>query len=232
MDGALVTALIGLLAPAVGAVSGIKFVSEGERGMVLRFDKAVKRRKTTEYKVVGPGLRLLFPGVHKLARVHVRQRILDLPTQTIILSDRTVFKVSAVLVCRVKGTPDDVYSALFETTNLNKALQNVGTRVIRDVLTRKGYADMFGEEQAKIAGELIEAIRPHADQWGVEMLSFQLNDCDPDEGTTRLIQTVAQAEFRLEALTASADKLRGLDISPGLAGVLIGAPLVASGGLE
>ena len=63
------------------------------------------------------------------------------------------------------------------------------------------------------------------------ILSFQLSDCRPTDETARLIQTSAQAAFKLDALTGTARTLGMSNVSEldsGLASVIVGAPLVAA----
>jgi regulator of protease activity HflC (stomatin/prohibitin superfamily) len=226
----MIEILVAALAPLLGAVGSIRFVREGERAIMLRFDKAVKRRNG-EYKVIMPGLRLMIPGMHKLARIHVRQRTINFPGQTIVLADNTVFEVSAVLMCRVKDTALDLYNALFETTGINVALTDFGLMVVREVLGDKEYDDLFGDTREEIAAELMAKLQPQANQWGVNVLVFELSDCRPNAETARLIQVSAQTDFRVKALTEAANELgvpNARDLPPSLAAVLVGAPLVAS----
>lgn len=220
--------LAGAAGAVYGAVKGIQFVREGERAIMLRFDKAIKRGG--QYKVIFPGLRLMIPGIHKLARQHVRQRTINFQSQVIVLSDRTVFEVSAVLLCRVKDTPKDLYNSLFETANLNGALADYGLMVIRKVLADKGYENLFDEGRDEISQQLSELMAPKAAEWGVEVLQFELSDCNPTDETARLIQTSAQAEFKLKALEEAAKQLgcRVADLDPTLAAVMVGMPLVAN----
>ncbi len=225
----MIEAIISVLAALGGVAGSIRFVKEGERGILLRFEKALKRNG--EYRVVMPGLRLMVPGMHKLARIHVRQRTINFPEQAIVLSDSTVFDIGAVLMCRVKDTSVDLYNALFETTGIDEALTDYGLLVVRGVLAGKRYEDLFGEHRDAISGELMRQAQDKAAEWGVEILSFELSDCRPSDETARLIQTSAQASFKLDALTVAAQRLRVADASeldPGLASVLIGAPLVAA----
>ena len=225
----MIEAILSVLAAIGGAAGSVKFVREGERGIMLRFEKAVKRHG--EYRVILPGLRIMVPGVHKLARIHVRQRTINFPEQAIVLSDSTIFAVGAVLMCRVKDTAQDLYNALFETTGIDDALTDYGLLVVREVLAGKRYEDLFGPDRMAISRELRAAALDQAAEWGVDILSFELSDCRPNAETARLIQTAAQATFKLDALTVAAQRLGVADVSlldPGLASVLIGAPLVAS----
>ncbi len=184
-----------------------------------------------EYRVIMPGLRMMIPGVHKLARIHVRQRTINFPEQTIVFSESTVFDIGAVLMCRVKDSPNDLYNALFETTGIDEALTDYGLLVVRGVLAAKQYEDLFGQHREAISAELTSQAQDQAAEWGVEILSFELSDCRPSDETSRLIQTSVQASFKLDALTAAAERLGMADVAelhPGLASVLIGAPLLTA----
>ena len=71
----MIETILSIVAAIGGAAGGIRFVKEGERGILLRFEKAVTRNR--EYRVILPGLRLMVPAMHKLARIHVRQRTIN-----------------------------------------------------------------------------------------------------------------------------------------------------------
>lgn len=225
----MIETILSVLAGIGGLAGGVRFVKEGERGIMLRFEKALKRNG--EYRVILPGLRVMVPGMHKIARIHVRQRTINFPEQTIVLSDRTVFGVGAVLMCRVKDTATDLYNALFETTGIDEALTDYGLLVVREVLAGKNYEDLFGENRGQISEELRQRAQDRAGEWGVALISFELSDCKPTDETARLIQTSAQASFKLDALVAAAETLGIRDLAgldPGLASIIVGAPLVAA----
>jgi|GEM_PF-1632126 len=220
----------GVGAAAFGAFKGISFVREDERALKLRFEKALKNRKG-EYKVVYPGLRLLIPTVHKLARIHVRQRVINLPTQSIMLSDNTLFDVSAVITAQVRDTPQDIYNAVYETTGVDKSLSDFGLTVVRDVLLSRKYSDLHGEEAAKIDAELCELLQKKADEWGIHVLSFRLSDCEPSDETARLIQAKAGMQLKVEGLNEVAKNLGKNDVmalSPSLIAGLLGVQPVTS----
>lgn len=171
----MIETILSVLAGIGGLAGGVRFVKEGERGIMLRFEKALKRNG--EYRVILPGLRVMVPGMHKIARIHVRQRTINFPEQTIVLSDRTVFGVGAVLMCRVKDTATDLYNALFETTGIDEALTDYGLLVVREVLAGKNYEDLFGENRRQISDELRQRAQDRAGEWGVALISFELSDC-------------------------------------------------------
>lgn len=225
--------LLPVLIPAIGGLFGaaqsIKFVSEGERAILLRFDKAV-RDKNGKPKVVHPGLRLIVPVMHKLARIHVRQRTINLPLQRIVLSDNTVFSVAGIVLCRVKDSADDLYRALFETTGINQAINDIGQSVIRDVLHKMTSRMAIEGDRNLMHHELKTAMQAYTDAWGVEIISFQLSDFNPSQGTEAVLLVQAQVVARTEALVGAA-KTIGVSVrtlNGGLGAALVGTPLVTT----
>lgn len=230
----LIGTLLPLLSVVVGAVAGaakgIVFVREGERALLLRFEKA-RKRKNGEYLVVEPGFKVIIPWIERFARMHVRQRVINLAAQTIVLNDSTVFSVSAVITARVKDTSRDVYNALFETTGVNQALSDFGLTVVREELTGKNYSNLFGEGRAIIDQALQQKLQDKVSEWGIQVLSFQLSDCEPSDETARMIQTKAAMRFKYDGLLQLATSL-GLesvrDLQPALVAGMTGVQMVVT----
>ena len=171
----------------------------------MRFGKAVKKRNG-EYRVANPGFRVIIPWVDKFAETHVRQRIINLPSQVLTLPDRSIFDVSAVLRVSVQDTPQDLYSALFATNGLNNALEDAGLAAVRDVLLECQLDNLLGE-RVSLEDKLLAALAPVVAEWGVKVESFKLSDCDPDIETAKLIQLGAAGKAKVAAAQEAATEL-------------------------
>lgn len=225
----IISGALPLLVPLVGAISGIKFVKEGERGIKLRFGKAVTHSygaKRGKVKVYHPGIAVVFPAIHGMQKVHVRQNVINCANQTIMLKDRTVFGVSAVITFRVGEKDEDVYNALFEVTGLTKAVENYCMAILRDVIREQENETLISNAQS-IAESAAEMATERLRTWGVILESIRLSDCFPDAETARAIQTEMQARFRGTALKTAAEQLSVSieDLDPGLGAALIGVPV-------
>src|SRR5438309_3473095 len=73
--------------------SALRILREYERGVVFQLGRF--------WRVKGPGLVLLFPGIQQMVRVDLRVRVIDIPSQDVISRDNVTVKVSAVLYFRV-----------------------------------------------------------------------------------------------------------------------------------
>ena len=73
--------------------SMFKVLREYERGVIFLFGKF--------WKVKGPGIIIVVPGVQKMVKVSLRTVVMDVPPQDIITKDNVTVKVNAVIYFRV-----------------------------------------------------------------------------------------------------------------------------------
>ncbi len=223
-------ALLGPLMQVLLAVGGgiytllksIKFVQEGELGIKLRFGKAVRVNGVP--KVIPPGFVLLIPFVDTLRRQHVRQQTLRLDNQKVMIAQGLIFNVSAVVMFRIR----DIYRALFEINDLNRALVDLSMGLLRDELAHKTHLELTDIEG--ISTGLLGRLKSHADEWGVEFIQFKLTDCAPTVETAPLINAQIGVTMKLNALETASAKLgvKLSDLSPVLAAALVGVPMVTA----
>lgn len=212
----------------LGAAGAVRFVHEGERGVRLRFGKVV--RKNGHAKVIHPGWCWLWPGIEKLARTHVRQRVLNCGNQQITLKDETVFTVDAILVYQVGDTPGDLYSALFEVENLDDAVRMYCIGVLREVVQSLDFRGLIGRDPQEMATELNSKVADQLRSWGLLAISFKLGDMSPYGETLSLIQTQTGVRFKVQSLIEAAKSL-GMEangVPNQLAAALVGVPVAVS----
>ena len=69
--------------------SSLRILREYERGVVFQLGRF--------WKVKGPGLVLLIPGIQQMVRIDLRVVVMDVPSQDVITRDNVSVKVNAVL---------------------------------------------------------------------------------------------------------------------------------------
>lgn len=226
---AIIPAILGMF--GLGAGKGaVRFVQEGDRGVVKRFGKVI-RDSRGNCRILEPGWNWIVPGVHKVAFTHVRQRTMHCGNQQVTLADKTVFTVDAVLIYRVGDTAQKLYQSLFEVTNLDEAVRLYCIGVLREVVQRRSYDNLLGEHVEEISEELKARVQGQLEFWGVEALSFKLADLSPYADTIGVIQSGAAAQFRAGALVEAAELLgygSVQEVPSAVAAALIGVPVVAS----
>lgn len=112
-------ALVLLLAMLVAAM--VRILREYERGVVFQLGRF--------WKVKGPGLVLLIPGIQQMVRVDLRTVTLDVPTQDVISRDNVSVKVNAVIYFRVV----DPARAIIQVENYFEATSQLAQTTLRSV---------------------------------------------------------------------------------------------------
>ncbi|NTV30998.1 hypothetical protein HGA91_03415 [candidate division WWE3 bacterium] len=221
-----------LAASVIGAVvtffKSFRFIQEGELGLKVRFGKVVRDRSGTP-RVIHPGFVFLIPWIDSLPRRHVRQQTLRFEEQRILLPNGLTFIVSATVLFRVV----DIYKALFEIDDLEASLSDFCMAILRDELSSyHDYGQLAQTEQ--VSESLILRIKEQANQWGVEFIAFRLTNCAPASESSVLISTEIGAKLRIQAIAAAAVSLgyQVEQLSPTLASVLVGIPMVTSIGQD
>lgn len=216
-----------LLAGAAGLASGARFVQEGERGLKLRFGRVVRDR-AGHPKIVQPGFCWLWPSVEHLRRTHVRDRTFNFVNQEVMLADKTVFVVSAVVVVRLQDNEESVYRALFEVDDLSGSVSDYTASILREVLSELNHTEV--NDRTRVLSQVHERVTSQLAEWGMDLRRFMLTDCAPTDATARLMLTSAEATFRSAALMDAAKSL-GTSVGamhPSIAAALIGVPVVTA----
>lgn len=228
-----IPALLPALAALGGVIQGSKFIQEGERGVKLRFGRAVRHRfgkRRGQVKIYRPGFAFVIPGIESLHRTHVRVRTVNLPTQEIVLSDGIEFEIGGLVQLSVNDTSRDVYAALFETNGLNNTIKDYVSGQLREVLAPLTYDKVLAREG--IIDETTDRITGQLAGWGVKLIEFTLTDCSPTPTSARAMLIGAEARLRAQALLDVAGKLATSThlaaLPPTVAAALIGTPVAAA----
>src|SRR5574338_951460 len=82
-----------ILLIAILVLASFRILREYERGVVFMLGRF--------WRVKGPGLILIIPGVQQIVRVDLRTIVMDVPSQDVISRDNVSVKVNAVIYFRV-----------------------------------------------------------------------------------------------------------------------------------
>ena len=107
---------------AVLLLSAFRILREYERGVVFQLGRF--------WRVKGPGLVLLIPGIQQMVRVDLRTVVLDVPPQDVITRDNVSVKVNAVLYFRVL----DPQKAIIQVEDFLMATSQLAQTTLRAVL--------------------------------------------------------------------------------------------------
>ena len=119
------------------AVASLRILREYERGVVFQLGRF--------WRVKGPGLVLLIPGVQQMVRVDLRTVVLDVPTQDVISRDNVSVKVNAVVYFRIV----DPQRAIIEVANFLNATSQLAQTTLRSVLGKHELDEMLAERERR-----------------------------------------------------------------------------------
>ncbi|MCC5861722.1 MAG: slipin family protein [Gammaproteobacteria bacterium] len=172
----IIIALIALL-----LFNMFRILKEYERGVIFFLGRF--------YKVKGPGLIILIPGVQKMERVDLRTIVLDVPTQDVISRDNVSVKVSAVIYFRVM----DAQKAVIQVENRVEATSQLAQTTLRSVLGRHELDDMLAERD-KLNADIQEILDKSTEAWGIKVANVEIKHVDLEQSMIRAIAAQAEAE--------------------------------------
>lgn len=162
-------------------MSMIKVFREYERGVVFMLGRF--------WKVKGPGLIVIIPGIQQVVRVDLRTVVMDVPSQDVISKDNVSVRVSAVLYFRVL-VPE---RAIIQVENYLEATSQLAQTTLRSVLGQHELDDMLSERE-KLNSDVQKILDSQTDSWGIKVSNVEIKRVDLDESMVRAIAKQAEAE--------------------------------------
>jgi regulator of protease activity HflC (stomatin/prohibitin superfamily) len=176
----------------IALLSGVKILSEYERGVVFRLGRLVPDR--------GPGIIYVIPMIEQLYRMDLRTVTLDVPSQDVITQDNVSVKVSAVLYFRVV----DAGRAVVEVQNFMYATSQIAQTTLRSVCGQ-AHLDELLAERDKFNAKLQEIIDMHTEPWGIKVVTVEVRNIDLPVEMQRAMARQAEAERGRRAKVISAE---------------------------
>ena len=184
--GVLLVLLVALV------LSAFRILREYERGVVFQLGRF--------WKVKGPGLILVIPGLQQMVRVDLRTLVLDVPTQDVISRDNVSVKVNAVIYYRVL----DAQKAIIQVEDYHAATSQLAQTTLRSVLGKHELDDMLAERE-RLNADIQQVLDAQTDAWGIKVANVEIKHVDLDESMVRAIAKQAEAERERRAKVIHAE---------------------------
>lgn len=172
--------------------SALRVLREYERGVVFLLGRF--------WRVKGPGLIIVLPGIQAMVRVGLRTVVLDVPPQDVISRDNVSVKVSAVLYFRVI----DPERAIIQVENYLAATSQLAQTTLRSVLGKHELDEMLAERD-KLNTDIQKILDASTEAWGIKVTSVEIKHIDLDTTMIRAIAQQAEAERQRRAKIINAD---------------------------
>ncbi|CAN7653476.1 slipin family protein [Variovorax sp. LjRoot84] len=184
-------ALLLVLAVMLAAAS-LRILREYERGVVFQLGRF--------WKVKGPGLVILIPGIQQMVRVGLRVMVLDIPSQDVITRDNVSVKVNAVLYFRVI----DAEKAVIQVEKYLEATSQLAQTTLRAVLGKHELDDLLSERE-RLNLDIQKILEAQTDIWGIKVTNVEIKHVDLNENMVRAIARQAEAERERRAKVIHAE---------------------------
>ena len=161
--------------------ASLRILREYERGVVFLLGRF--------WRVKGPGLIVIVPGIQQMVRVDLRTVVMDVPSQDVITRDNVSVKVNAVIYFRVL----DAQRAIIQVANFLEATSQLSQTTLRAVLGKHELDELLAERD-KLNLDIQKIIDAQTDAWGIKVSNVEIKHVDIDASMVRAIAQQAEAE--------------------------------------
>jgi regulator of protease activity HflC (stomatin/prohibitin superfamily) len=175
--------------------SSIRILREYERAVVFLLGRF--------WRVKGPGLVVIIPGVQQMVRVDLRVVTMDVPPQDVITRDNVSVKVNAVLYFRVV----DPQKAIIQVEKFLMATSQLAQTTLRAVLGKHELDELLAERE-RLNMDIQRILDSQTDAWGIKVTNVEIKHVDLNETMVRAIarQAEAERERRAKVIHAEGEK--------------------------
>src|SRR3989344_9169768 len=162
---------------AVGAVFIFLIVKYDYIILLHDYERAVISRFGRVNRVGGPGWALQFPPAEDNVVVDLRTHTIDVPKQHVITKDKIEVVIDAVIYMRVKKDKASIINSVIEVQDYQNAMQLYVVSLIRDIAGGLVLSELV-ENVETLNAQLKEGLKSISEQWGVEVISVEIQSVD------------------------------------------------------
>ncbi|MCH9808854.1 MAG: SPFH/Band 7/PHB domain protein [Alphaproteobacteria bacterium] len=188
--------LVMILLAAAALWSTVKMVPQGYNYTVENFGRYTR--------TLQPGLHILVPVVEQVgARMNMKERVLDIPSQDVITRDNAMVRVNGVNFYQVLNAAKAAYEVdLLEESIINLTLTN-----IRTVMGSMDLDELLSNRD-HINAQLLSVVDAATESWGIKVTRIEIKDIDPprDLVDSMARQMKAEREKRAQILESEGSR--------------------------
>jgi regulator of protease activity HflC (stomatin/prohibitin superfamily) len=192
----LPAAIVALVLLAI-AVVAIKIVNQYERLLIFTLGR------TSPNEVKGPGWVFIVPIAQRGVRVDLRERFIEIPSQTNITKDNAPINIDFLIYWRIV----DPYRSIVEVQNFEGALQNIATTTLRAVI-----GDILLDDVLSKREQINEVLRAKMDEvterWGGKVTTVEIREIIPPREVQDAMNRQLSAERTRRAVIIESEGAR------------------------
>ena len=177
--------------------ASIKIVQQYERMLIFTLGR------TSPEEVKGPGWVFIVPIVQRGVRVDIRERFIEIPSQTNITKDNAPISIDFLIYWRII----DPYRSIVEVQNFEGALQNIATTTLRAVI-----GDILLDDVLSKREQINEVLRTKMDEvterWGGKVTTVEIREIIPPRDVQDAMNRQLSAERTRRAVIIESEGAR------------------------
>lgn len=201
----LYLAIASVTAMIVIVIKGVRIVPQAENWIVERFGKF--------QGILQPGLNFINPFITRVAKkIDIRERLIDMPRQSIITSDNATLNVNGVIFFKIM----DPYKSYYGIENLQYGMAALGQTSLRAIMGKMTLDESLSSRD-KINKELLMILDDATDSWGAKITRVEIQDIEPpaDVKDAMTQQMKAERMKRAQILEAEGMKQSAIEKAEG-----------------
>lgn len=175
---------IGLLALFFGLpflASMVRIVMQYENGILFRLGRLEAVRK--------PGVNFIIPFLDRMQTIDMRIRYIDIPKQEALTKDNISVFLNAVVYYQIA----DAKAAILKVQDYKNAIFQLGQAAMRDI-TGSVELNTLLSDREKVAISIQQVVERETQEWGVRIISINIQDIELPGNMKKAMARQAQAE--------------------------------------
>ena len=180
----------------------VRIVQQYERMVIFRLGQ------TGPTLVRGPGLRFLIPIIDKPLKVDIREKFIEVPSQTTITKDNAPINIDFLIFWYIT----DPLRSLVNVQNFAGALQGIATTTLRAVI-----GDILLDDVLSKRDQINEVLRAKLDEqterWGGKVTTVEIREIIPPRDVQEAMNRMLSAERNRRAVITESEGTRQANIN-------------------
>lgn len=164
-------------------------------------------------RLLAPGFNLVIPILEDIAFAHnLRERALEIPSQSAITRDNVTLHLDGVLYLRV----NDAIKASYGVEDADFAVKQLAQTTMRAEIGKLSLDNMF-KERGELNSLIVNAINEAAKDWGIQCMRYEIRDIQlPDQVVQAMqMQVSAERKKRAQILASEGERESEVNIATG-----------------
>src|SRR5438093_193176 len=195
--GALIPVGVLIIVAVWLLTSAVRIVNEYDRLVIFRFGR------TGPDLMKGPGIVLLIPWVDRPQRVDLREKFIEVPSQTTITKDNAPINIDFLIYWRIA----EPLKSVVNVVDFAGALQGIATTTLRAVI-----GDILLDDVLSKRDEINQVLRVRLDEqterWGGKVTTVEIREIIPPKDVQSAMNRMLSAERNRRAVITESEGTR------------------------